>query len=208
MPTISVRDSKGATVGELSLSAGVFERETNTGLMHQAVVVEEANNRQGTADTLTRGEVRGGGRKPWRQKGTGRARQGSRRAPHWTHGGIVFGPHPRSFNKSMPKKMRRAAIKCALSAKIADGELTVVDAIAMEAISTKKMAATLALLEATGRVLFVMEEQNEIIAKSSRNIAGLSLRVAPNLSVRDIINCDRIVMTKGAVEKMEEVYSK
>jgi large subunit ribosomal protein L4 len=208
MPTIKVRDSKGASKGELDLNASVFALEANVGLMHQAVVREEANNRQGTANTLTRGEVRGGGKKPWRQKGTGRARQGTRRAPHWTHGGIVFGPHPRDFSKGMPKKMRRAAIRCALSSKLTDDEMIVVDSIALDAISSKNMAALLATLEASGRILLALAEPNEIITLSARNIAGLELRIAPNLSVRDILNCDFLIMTKGAVQKMEEVLSK
>lgn len=207
MPTIQVRDSGGASAGKLKLNADVFEAKANVPLMHQAVVAEEANNRQGTADTKTRGEVAGTGRKPWRQKGTGRARQGMRSAPHWYHGGIVFGPHPRGYDKRMPKKMRRAAIRSALSAKLTDGEMIVVDSIALEQISTKQMAAILDNLEAAGRVLLAVDERNEIVEKSARNIAGLNLRVTPNLSVRDIIDCDCVVITKGAVKKLEEALT-
>ncbi|MDO8683599.1 MAG: 50S ribosomal protein L4 [Armatimonadota bacterium] len=208
MPTITVRDSQGSSVGKLKLNPSVFEVKANIGLMHQAVVAEETNNRQGTSDTKTRAEVAGGGRKPWRQKGTGRARQGTRSAPQWTHGGIVFGPHPRDFQKNMPKKMRRAALKSALSAKLADGEIMVVDSIAMEEISCKQFVAMLDRLEATGRILVVLDEQNEIISKSARNIPGLSIRVAPNFSVRDVLNCDKLLIIKGAVKKLEEVFSK
>ena len=208
MPTVKVRSSEGASVGNLKLKPEVFGVEANIPLMHQAVIVEEANNRQGTADTKTRGEVAGGGKKPYRQKGTGRARQGTRSAPHMRHGGIVFGPHPRDFGKDLPKKMRRSALRSALSAKLTDGELTVVNSISLDEISSKKMAAILDSLEADGRALLVLDEQNEIVAKSARNIPGVILRIAPNLSVRDILNCDRIVITKGAVRKLEEAFSK
>jgi len=208
MPTVKVRSSEGASVGNLKLKPEVFGVEANIPLMHQAVIVEEANNRQGTADTKTRGEVAGGGKKPFRQKGTGRARQGTRSAPHMRHGGIVFGPHPRDFGKDLPKKMRRSALRSALSAKLTDGELTVVHSISLDEISSKKMAIILDTLEAGGRALLVLDEHNEIVAKSARNIPGVVLRTAPNLSVRDILNCDRIVITKGAVRKLEEAFSK
>jgi large subunit ribosomal protein L4 len=208
MPSITVRDKEGVSVGEMQLNADVFQADNNVGLVHQAVVAEEANSRQGTSDTKTRAEVRGGGRKPWRQKGTGRARQGSRRAPHWIHGGVVFGPHPRDYEKDMPKKMRRAAIRTALSAKLAGGEMTVVDSIMMDEISSKKFAALLGRLEVSGRVLLALDERNEIIEKSARNIAGLSLRVTPNISARDILNCDRLVMTRSAIQKLEEALTK
>lgn len=207
MPSINVRDSKGASVGELNLNAGIFEAKTNIGLMHQAVVAEEANNRQGNADTKTRGEVAASTKKPFRQKGTGRARQGMRSAPHFRHGGIVFGPHPHSFDKNLPKKMRRAAVKSALSAKLSDGEMVVVDSIVLDKISTKTMAEILAKLEVSGRVLLAIDERNEIISKSARNIAGLSMRVVPNFSVRDVVNCDYVVMTRSAVQKLEEALS-
>jgi len=208
MPTVKMRSSEGAAVGNLRLKPEVFGVEANVALMHQAVVVEEANNRQGTADTKTRSEVAGGGKKPWRQKGTGRARQGTRSAPQWRHGGIVFGPHPRDPGKDLPKKMRRGALRSALSAKLADGELTVVDSISLDEISSKKMASILDSLEADGRALLVLDEQNEIVAKSARNIPGVVLRIAPNLSVRDVLNCDRLVITKRAVRKLEEAFSK
>jgi len=207
MPTITVRDTEGASVGEIDLAPGVFGVESNVPLMHQAVVAEEANSRQGTADTKVRSEVRGGGKKPWRQKGTGRARQGTRRAPHWTHGGVVFGPHPRDFGHAMPKKMRKAAIRSALSAKLADGEMTVVDSIDLGGISSRKMAVFLEAVEADGRTLLVLEQADETIEKSARNIPGVALRIAPNLSVRDVLNCDRLVVTKSAAQKLEEAFS-
>jgi large subunit ribosomal protein L4 len=208
MPTISMRNSEGGSVGELNLNASVFQCEAKIGLMHQAVVAEEANNRQGTADTKTRGEVAGSTKKPFRQKGTGRARQGMRSAPHFRHGGIVFGPHPRGYDKNMPKKMRRAAVRSALSAKLADGEIVVIDSLVLEQISCKNMASILARLEVSGRILLALDEPNEIIMKSARNIAGLNMRIVPNFSVRDVLNCDFVVMTKGAVQKLEEALSK
>lgn len=207
MATVTMKNAEGKEIGNVDLKPEVFETERNIPLMHQAVVTEEANMRQGTADTKKRGEVHGGGRKPWRQKGTGRARQGSIRAPHWPGGGVVWGPHPRSYELKFPKKMRQAALKSALSAKLADGEVVVVEGIAMDSISTKKMAQTLVTLGAEGKVLIILEQMTDEILKSSRNIPNLQIRVAPNFSVRDVINCDILVITKGAVAKVEEVYS-
>lgn len=207
MATVTVRNAEGKEVGSIDLKAEVFEVERNIPLMHQAVVTEEANARQGTADTKKRGEVAGGGRKPWRQKGTGRARQGSIRAPHWPGGGIVWGPHPRSYELKFPKKMRRMALKSALSAKLADDEVMVVEAITLDSISTKQMAQKLANLGVQGKVLIIVEQLTDELVKSCRNIPGLQLRVAPNFSVRDVIDCDKLVITKGAIAKVEEVYS-
>jgi large subunit ribosomal protein L4 len=206
MPKIGLRNMSGESVGDFELRSEVFEVAANVPLMHQAVVAEQANSRQGTSDTLRRGEVRGGGRKPYRQKGTGRARQGSTRAPHWYHGGVAFGPHPRSYAQSLPKKMRRGAIKSALSAKLADEAIVVVEEIKLDKISTKAMAALLDGLGAYGKTLLVLEGITEEIRKSSRNIPGVELRVAPAISVRDILNADKIVMTRGAVEKLQEVF--
>lgn len=204
MPKIGLRNMSGESAGEMELT-GVFETAPNVTLMHQAVVTELANARQGTADTQRRGEVRGGGRKPYRQKGTGRARQGSSRAPHYTHGGVAFGPHPRSYEKAMPRKMRRAAVKSALSARLADEAIIVLDEIKLDKISTKAMAGLLDGLEAFGKTLVVVDEMTEEIRKSSRNIPSLELRISPAISVRDILNADKIVMTRGAVEKLQEV---
>lgn len=207
MPKIGLRNMSGESVGDFELNADVFEAAPNVPLMHQAVVAENANTRQGTVDTKTRGEVRGGGRKPYRQKGTGRARQGSIRAPHWYHGGVVFGPMPRSYRQSLPKKMKRAAVKSALSARLTDEDIVVLDEIKLDGISTKKMAALLASVEAYGRTLVVIDNASEEIKLSSRNIPGVELRIAPAISVRDVLNADKIVMTRGAVEKLQEVFA-
>ncbi|MCE5200682.1 MAG: 50S ribosomal protein L4 [Armatimonadota bacterium] len=207
MAKVSLKNMAGEQVGDLDLKAEVFGVELNIPLMHQAVVAEEANMRQGTADTKSRAEVSGGGAKPYRQKGTGRARQGSTRAPHYYHGGVTFGPTPRSYDKALPKKMRRGALRSALSAKVADESVIVVDEIKLDSISTKKMAALLKGLEATGKALVVLDGVTEEILKSSRNIPRLLIRVAPAVSVRDILNADKIVMTRGAVAKLEEVFA-
>lgn len=206
MPKVSLRNMSGEAVGDLELRPEVFEARPNIPLMHQAVVAEEANARQGTAATKTRGEVRGGGRKPYRQKGTGRARQGSIRAPHYTHGGVVFGPHPRSYRQSMPVKMRRGALKSALSARLTDGDLVVVDEINLEKISTKLMAAFLDSVEAYGKTLLVVDAMTEEIKKSARNIPGVEMRLSPAVSVRDVLNAEKIVMTRAAVERLQEVF--
>ena len=208
MPTVSLHDSSGAKIGELALSGVLYEAERSIPLMHQAVVVEESRQRLGTHSTKGRSEVRGGGKKPWRQKGTGRARQGTIRAPHFTGGGVVFGPVPRDHSMRFPKKMRHAAMRSALSAKLADGEVLVVDGITLEEISTKRMAEILQNLEVAGsKVLLLMDSVNDTLALSTRNIPYVVMRQAPNVSVRDVIDCDRIVATKGALDKMEEVYS-
>lgn len=205
MPKISIKNMAGQQVGDVELKAEVFEVALNVPLMHQAVVTENANARLGTHETKTRGEVAGGGAKPFRQKGTGRARQGSIRSPHYYHGGVVFGPHPRSYGKQMPKKMRRAAVKSALSARVQDEAVVVVDEIKLDGISTKKMVALLGTLEATGKVLMILEGMTDEIRLSSRNIPGLDLRVSPSVSVRDVLNADKIVMTRAAVDRLQEV---
>ena len=207
MPKITLRNMAGDQVGDLELRSDIFETELNVPLMHQAVVAENANSRQGTADTKNRDEIRGGGRKPFRQKGTGRARQGSIRAPHMYHGGVVFGPTPRSYQKAMPKKMRRAAVKSALSARLADEDVVILDEIKMDAISTKKMAEILNGLDVVGRTLMVLESISDEVMKSARNIPGVEMRISPAISVRDILNADKIVMTRGAVEKLEEILA-
>lgn len=205
MPKLSVRNVKGETVGDLEISDAVFGNEANIALMHQAVVAEEANARQGTSKVKTRGEVQGGGRKPFRQKGTGRARQGTIRAPHMYHGGVVFGPSPRSYAKALPKKMRRGALKSALSARVVDGDLMVLDSVLPETISTRKMALTLESLGAVGRVLVVTDQLSREFTLSTRNIPGVSVRLSPAVSVRDVLVADKIIMSKGAVEKLQEV---
>lgn len=207
MPKIGVHNMAGEQVGELDLAAAVFEVAPNVPLMHQAVTAEQANARVGTASTKTRGDVSGGGAKPYRQKGTGRARQGSIRAPHYTHGGVVFGPHPRDYSQSLPKKMRRGALRSALSARFADGAIVVVDQISLEKISTREMAAFLDRLEAYGKTVIVTEALTDELRKSSRNIPGVSLRVAPGVSVRDVLDADKIIMTQAAAEKLQEVFA-
>ncbi|MGQ9456581.1 MAG: 50S ribosomal protein L4 [Armatimonadota bacterium] len=206
MVRVSMRNMSGETVGEMELRPEVFEVEPNIALMHQAVVTEEANARLGTADTKTRAEVSGGGRKPYRQKGTGRARQGSIRAPHFVHGGVVFGPHPRSYTKRLPKKMRQGAIRSALSAKVAEGAVVVVDEIKLDKISTKAMATFLESVEAYGRTLIVLDNISEEIRLSTRNIPGVELRLSPAVSVREILNAEKIIMTRAAAEKLQEVF--
>lgn len=206
MPKISLRNMSGESVGEIELHSEVFEVAANVPLMHQAVVAEQANKRQGTADTLTRDEVSGGGKKPYRQKGTGRARQGSTRAPHWTHGGVVFGPHPRSYAKAFPKKMRRGAIKSALSARLLDDAIIVIEELKLDKISTKAMVGILDGLGAYGKTLLVLEALTDEVKKSTRNIPGVELRISPAVSVRDILNADKVVMTRGAIERLQEVF--
>lgn len=206
MPKVSVHNMSGEAVGDLDLKPELFEVAPNVALMHQAVVAEEANARQGTASTKTRSEVRGGGAKPYRQKGTGRARQGSIRAPQFAHGGVVFGPHPRSYRKALPKKMRRGALKSALSARLADGAVVVVDEIKLDKISTKQMVAFLDRVEAFGRTLVVLDGITDEIRLSTRNIPGVELRLSPAISVREVLNADKIVMTRAAVGKLEEVF--
>lgn len=208
MPTITLMSINGEKVGDLELSQKVFGADRNVPLMHQAVIEELANLRSGTHDTKTRGEVRGGGAKPYRQKGTGRARQGSIRAPHYPGGGVTFGPHPRSYKQSMPRKMKRAALRSALSAKMADGEIVIVDDLVVNEVSTKKMTGILQKLEAYGKVLIATTEISEELYKSSRNIPGIALREAPALSVAEVIDSDRIIVTKAAAQVLEEAFSK
>jgi len=229
MPEISFYSASGQDLGKLALPEDIFGIEPNPHVLHQAVLAEEANSRQGTHSTKTRADVRGGGRKPWRQKGTGRARQGSIRSPQWTHGGIVFGPHPRSYRKSFPKKMRVLAMRSALSAKVADGEMIGLNAFKLEAISTKTAAGVLNTLpltktanvknrqgseivrttaERTQRVLVIVPEYDEVLLKSVRNIPNVTLRYAPNFSVRDVVSAARIVLAEGAVAAIQEVWSK
>ena len=205
MAKIVVKNMTGSQAGELELNGEVFEASPSMALLHQAVVTEEANNRRGTHETKTRSEVSGGGAKPYRQKGTGRARQGSIRAPHFTHGGVVFGPHMRSYDKKLPKKMRRAAIRAALSSRLADGDIVVVDEIKMDKISTKQMVQFLSGLEAVGRVLLVVDVMTDEVKLSTRNIPDLEVRISPAVSARDLLVAKKIVMTKSAVEILQGV---
>lgn len=203
MPDVSVKKADGSRAGSISLPPRLFEAKVNVGLMHQAVLNESINSRQDTRNTKTRADVAGGGRKPYRQKGTGRARQGTVSAPHYRHGGIVFGPHPRDLSAKMPKKARRAAVASALTSKAADDAIVVLDALTMDAISTKTAAALLKTLDVSGKILVVLPEHNPTIHKSFRNIPGVVVRVAPAFSVRDVLDAGTIVMTQGALEKLE-----
>jgi len=208
MAEVAVVNSEGTEVGKITLSPEVFEVQPHVSVMHRAVVAHLANRRSGTADTLTRGEVRGGGRKPWRQKGTGRARQGSIRAPHWTGGGVVFGPHPRDYSLGMPKKVRRLALRSALSVKLAEGQIKVVDDLKMDAISTKRLLEILGNMGVEEKTILVLAEPDEIIRKSARNVPWLAVRVAPSISTYDLLNADTVVFEKDALAKIEEAHAK
>ena len=206
MPTVSTYDMTGKQTGTMELNDEVFGVKPNGTVMHSAVVNYLANQRQGTQSTLTRSEVSGGGRKPWRQKGTGHARQGSIRAPQWTHGGIALGPKPRSYNYVLPKKMRRLAIKSAFSSKVLAGEMKVLDSLSLEEIKTKKMVAVLKALEADKKVLLVLPEKDETVIRSARNIPGVKTAMVNTLNVYDVLNADAFIVVKDAVAQIEEVY--
>lgn len=206
MPTVSTYDMTGKQTGSMELSEAVFGIEPNAAVMHSAVVNYLANQRQGTQSTLTRSEVSGGGRKPWKQKGTGHARQGSTRAPQWTHGGIALGPKPRSYRYALPKKMRRLAIQSAFSSKVAAGDMLVLDSLTMEEIKTKTVAAMLKALEADRKVLLVLPEKNETVIRSARNIPGVKTALVNTLNTYDVLNADKFIVVKDAVAQLEEVY--
>ena len=207
MPKTAVFNMAGEKVSELELNESIFAIEPNETVMHLAVVNYLANQRQGTQSTLTRSEVSGGGKKPWRQKGTGRARQGSTRSPQWYHGGISHGPKPREYGFSINKKVRRLAMKSALSSKVAADEMTVIDSIALDAIKTQDMVKALAAINAGKKVLVVLPENNEIIYKSTRNIEGAKVCTVNTLNVYDILNCNTLVVAQDAVAKIEEVFA-
>lgn len=207
MPKVSVFDMAGKAVSEIELSEAVFGVEPNKAAMHLAVVSYLANQCQGTQSTLTRTEVSGGGRKPWRQKGTGHARQGSTRAPQWTHGGIALGPKPRDYVVGMNKKVKRLALKSAFSSKVLDSELVVVDKIASEDYKTKTMASMLKALGAEKKTLVVLEGADEKTLKSFANIPGVKTASVSTLNVYDVLNCSKFVVVKDAVAKIEEVYA-
>ena len=206
MPTVKIYNMLGKEAGEMELSADIFGIEPNAAVLHSAVVNYLANQRQGTQSTKTRTEVSGGGRKSWRQKGTGHARQGSIRAPQWTHGGIALGPKPRSYNYVLPKKMRRLALKSALSSKVADGALLVLDELKLDEIKTKTVVAMLTALNADRKVLLVLPEKNDVAVKSARNIPGVKTALVNTINTYDILNADKLIVVKDAVAKIEEVY--
>ena len=207
MPSISVVDMEGKNVGSVELAESVFGIEPNEAVMHQMVLNYLAAQRQGTQSALTRSEVSGGGKKPWRQKGTGRARQGSTRSPQWTHGGIVFAPKPRSYRFTVNKKEKRLAMKSAFSVKAAANEIIVVDTIAVDEYKTKKIAAMLKAVEAEKKSLIVLDSIDSKVIKSAGNIPGVKTAQVNTLNVYDILNADKLVIAKGAVSKIEEVYA-
>ena len=203
----NVYNMSGELVGEIELSEAVFGVTPNESVVHDVVKNHLANKRQGTQSALTRAEVSGGGRKPWRQKGTGRARQGSTRAPQWTHGGIVFAPKPRDYSYTLNKKARRLALKSVLSAKVADTALVVIDSIKMDAPKTKEFAAFLKAVDCECKTLVVTAEPNENVIKSGRNIAGCQVTFANVLNVYDILNAKKLVVDQEALKKIEEVFA-
>ena len=207
MSKVSVYDMAGNQVSETEISDAVFGIEPNEAVMHAMVVNYLANQRQGTQSALTRSEVSGGGKKPWRQKGTGRARQGSTRAPQWTHGGVVFAPKPRDYRFSVNKKVRRLAMKSALSSKVQNENLIVIDALNMDGFKTKTIVNMLKALNVDGKALIVTAEADQKVVKSAANIPGVKTAAVNTLNVYDILNHDKFIVVKNAVGKIEEVYA-
>ncbi len=208
MPNIKVVNMAGKEVGELTLSEKVFGASVNEAVLHTAVRAYLMNQRQGTQSTLTRTEVSGGGRKPWKQKGTGHARQGSTRAPQWTHGGVALGPKPRSYRVSMNKSTKRVALFSALSSKVLDSNLVVIDSITATEYKTKAMVAMLDAVGAAKKTLVVLPEVNEMVIKSFANIEGVKTTQWNTINVYDILNCDTLIVAQDAVAKIEEVYAR
>ena len=207
MPKVNVLNMSGEQIEEIDLSEDIFGVEVNQHVVYEVVKNQLANKRQGTQSTKTRAEVRGGGRKPWRQKGTGRARQGSIRAPHFTGGGVVFAPKPRDYSYKVPKKVRRLALKSVLSSKVEMGEIIVVDKIDFDAPKTKEMANFLANVKADKKALIVMDEKNSNVIKSAKNIPNVHTALVNTVNVYDILKYNSFIITKEAVKKVEEVYS-
>ena len=207
MSTINVLNMAGETVGTVELSDGIFGIEPNTAVVHEVVKNHLANCRQGTQSALTRAEVSGGGKKPWRQKGTGHARQGSTRAPQWTHGGIVFAPKPRDYSYVLNKKVKRLALKSVLSAKAAEGKLVVIDSIKMDAIKTADFRKFLSAVKVDGKAVVVTPEVDNVIVKSARNIPGVETAMAGLINVYDILKAKYLVLDQNALAVIEEVYA-
>jgi large subunit ribosomal protein L4 len=211
MAQVTLYDRAGKTVGDVELPDGLFAADVNAAVIHQVVTAQLAGRRTGTHDTKTRGEVRGGGRKPYRQKGTGRARQGSRRAPHYAGGGTVFGPHPRSYEQRLPRKMKRLALRGALTAKLADGAIKVVDDLGPDATRTRDLVASLAALGAGDghhrRVLLVASGRDEPLELSARNLPRVEVLAADSLNVVDLVRADVVLIEQPALARMEEVYA-
>jgi len=208
MPVIKVVNQENQPVGELTLSDKVFGVEINKHLLWEAVQSHLQNVRRGTASTKTRGEVSGGGKKPWKQKGTGRARAGSSRSPLWYKGGITFGPKPRDYTWDLPRQARRDALRCALTAKLADGELLVLDALKLTAAKTKEMVAILKKLNPAGKTTLVLDQKDESIRLSGRNLKRLRILNLENINTYDLLDCDRLLLTRSGVTKVEESLSK
>ena len=207
MSTINVLNMAGETVGTVELCDGIFGIEPNQAVVHEVVKNHLANCRQGTQSALTRAEVSGGGKKPWRQKGTGHARQGSTRAPQWTHGGIVFAPKPRDYSYVLNKKVKRLALKSVLSAKVAEGKLVVIDSIKMDAIKTADFRKFLTAVKVDGKAVVITPAVDTVVVKSARNIPGVVTTAADLLNVYDIINAQYLVVDQNALAKIEEVYA-
>lgn len=207
MPTVNLLNMKGQSVGSVELSDAVFGAEINQALLHQVVRIQLANKRQGTQSALTRAEVSGGGKKPYRQKGTGRARQGSTRSPQWKHGGVVFAPKPRSYAMALPRKMRRAALRSALSSKVLDGEMIVLDALSISDGKTKLMAGVLEAIKADRKALVVLADKDELVVRAARNIPGVKMASVGTLNVLDILGHDKFVIVKDAIAQVEEVFA-
>ena len=207
MPQTTLYDRTGKDVGSVELIDALFAAPINAAVLHQVVTAQLAGRRTGTADTKTRGEVRGGGKKPYKQKGTGRARQGTRTAPHYRGGGAVFGPHPRSYEQRLPRKMKRLALRGALTAKLADEAIKVIDTFALEAIKTRDLAGILGALEARGRILVVAPGRDERLELSARNLPTVEVILADSLNVVDLLKADLVLIVEPALARMEEVYA-
>lgn len=206
MPTVKLFNQNGSEVGNLELNENIFAANVNADALHQVVVALLANKRQGTQSAKTRAEVRGGGIKPWRQKGTGRARQGSIRSPQWIKGGIVFAPKPRDYRVSTPKSMRKVAMVSALTSKVQEGEMIVLESLSFEAPKTKNMVEVLKAFDAK-KTLIVTAESNEVLYKSARNLEGVQIMPVNNINVYDLLKFEKLIITKDAVSKIEEVYA-
>ncbi len=207
MPQTTLYDRTGKDVGSVELSDELFAAPVNTAVLHQVVTAQLAGRRTGTADTKTRGEIRGGGRKPYRQKGTGRARQGTVTAPHYRGGGVVFGPHPRSYEQRLPRKMKRLALRGALTAKFGDEAIKVIDTFGLDAIRTKELAGVLSALHATGRVLVVSPGRDQTLELSARNLPKVEIILADSLNVVDLLKADLVLIEQPALARIEEVYA-
>ena len=207
MPETTMLKANGSKGAKVELAESLFAAPINEALIHQAVVRQMANRRIGTADTMTRGEVSGGGAKPWRQKGTGRARQGSRRSPQWKGGGVVFGPHPRGYEQKMNAKMRRAALQSVMSAKVAEEAVRVVEGFDLDEIKTRAFAGRLAAWDAQGKVLVVLAARDHVVERSCRNLSEVRIILADSLNVVDLLEADTVVFTRDALQRAQEVYA-